>query len=166
MDVVAPLIADREPAVLRKPGQCALLHDPPVPPQLLAAVYALSCYTALYPALSQDFFAFVVIVGFVGMQLLGTFPRPASTRTLDGLYSVDEFFEDHRIVDVGSGDDHREWDPFSVRNKVALRALLFFIRRIRSGFCAPLLAGMLAESSEARSQSIWSASPRRSSKMR
>jgi hypothetical protein len=100
------------------------------------------------------------------MQLLGTLPRPAPTRTLDGLYGVDDLFEDHRVVDVGSGDDHRERDPFSVRNNVALRALLSFIRRIRSGFCTPLLAGMLAESTEARSQSIWSASPRRSSKMR
>ena len=31
MDVVASLIADGEPAVLRKPGQCAL-YDPPVAP--------------------------------------------------------------------------------------------------------------------------------------
>ena len=32
MDVVTPLIANREPAVLRKPAQCAL-HNPPVSPQ-------------------------------------------------------------------------------------------------------------------------------------
>jgi hypothetical protein len=165
MDVVAPLIADREPAVLRKPGQCAL-HNPPVSPQLLAALYALSCYTALYPASSQSSFALFVVVSFVGMHLLGTFPRSTPTRTLDGLYSIDELFKDHRVVDVGSGDDHSEWDPFSVRNKVTLRALLSFICRIRSGFCAPLLAGMEAESSEARSQSIWSASPRGSRRTR
>ena len=78
MDVVAPLIANCEPAVLRKPGQCAL-HNPPVTSQLLAALYALSCYTALYPALSQGSFALFVVVGFVGMQLLGTLPRPAPT---------------------------------------------------------------------------------------
>jgi hypothetical protein len=164
MDVVPALIANREPTVLRKPGQRAL-HNPPVPTQLLAALYTLSCYTALYPAPSQDSFALLVVVGFVGMQLLRTLPRSAP-RTLDGLYGVDEFFKNHRVVNVCGGDDHRERDPFSVRNKVALRALLSFIRRIRSGFCTPLLAGMLAESTEARSQSIWSASPRRSSKAR
>src|SRR5215207_2811483 len=84
MDVVAPLVADREPAVLRKPGQCAL-HHPPVPTQLAAALYALSCYAALYPALSQGSFAFSIVVGFVGMQLLGTLPRPSPTGTLAAL---------------------------------------------------------------------------------
>src|SRR5215210_1001591 len=128
-------IADREPAVLRKPGKCAL-HNPPVSSQLLAALEALSCYTALYPASSQSSFAFFVVVSLVVMQLLGTFPRP-TPRTLDGLYSIDELFEDHRVVDAGSADDHSEWDPFSVRNKVALCALLSFICRIRSGFCVP-----------------------------
>ena len=87
MDVVTPLIANREPAVLRKPGQCPL-HYPPVPPQLLAALYALSGYTALYPAPSQDSLALLVIVGFVGVKLVGTLPRSA-TGTLDGFYSVD-----------------------------------------------------------------------------
>jgi hypothetical protein len=100
------------------------------------------------------------------MQLLGTPPRSAPTGTLDGLYSVDELFEDHRVVDVCCARHHRERDTPSVRNKVALRALLSLIRRIRCGFWAPLLAGMEAESSEARSQSIWSASPRRSRRTR
>jgi hypothetical protein len=68
------------------------------------------------------------------MQLLGTPPRSAPARTLDGLYGVDEFFEDHRVVDVCGRKRYREWDAPSVRNNVALRALLSFIRRIRSGF--------------------------------
>src|SRR5215213_10403678 len=165
MDIVSALVANREPAVLRKPGKCAL-HNPPVSSQLLAALYALSCYTALYPTFPQSPFALLVIVSFVGMQLLGTLPRPSPTRTLDGLYGVDELLKDHRVVGIGGGEDRGERDPFSVRNKVALRALLSLIRRIRSGFCAPLLAGMLAESTQARSQSIWSASPRRLSKTR
>src|SRR5829696_800346 len=160
MNVVTPLIADREPAVLRKPGQCPL-HYPPVPPQLLATLYALSCYTALYPAPSQGSLALLVVVGFVGVQLLGTLPRSA-TGTLDRFYSVDEFFENHRVVNVCSADHHAERDASSVRNKVALRARFSFIRRILAGLCAPLLVGMEAESKQARSHSIWSASPRRS----
>src|SRR5829696_2118285 len=129
VDVVAPLIANRESAVVGKPGKCAL-HNPSVSSQLLAALYALSCYTALYPTPSQGSFALLVIVSFVSMQLLRTLPRSAPARTLDGLYSVDEFFEDHRVVDVCGRERYREWDTPSVRNKVALRALLSFIRGI------------------------------------
>src|SRR5688500_18826480 len=78
MDIVSALVADRKSAVLRKPGQRAL-QNPPVPTQLLGAPYALSCYPALYPAPSQGSFALVVVVRFVGMQFLGTFPRSAPT---------------------------------------------------------------------------------------
>jgi hypothetical protein len=68
MDVVPALIANREPAILGKLGECAL-HDPPMPTQLLAAFLTLSCYPALDGAPSQSVFAFVVVVvvGFVGM---------------------------------------------------------------------------------------------------
>jgi len=165
VDVVSALVANCEPAVLRKPGQRAL-HNPPVSSQLLAALYPLSCYTALYPTPSQSSLALLIVVGFVGMQFLGTPPRSSPTGTLDGLYSIEEFFKDHRVVDVCGREHYRERDAPSVRNKVALRALLSFICRILAGFWAPLLAGMEAESSEARSQSIWSASPRRSRRTR
>jgi hypothetical protein len=74
------------------------------------------------------------------MQLLGTLPRP-TPRTLDGLHGVDELFEDHRVVDVCCAEHHRERDAPSVRNRVALRALLSLIRRIRSGFWAPFWPG-------------------------
>src|SRR5215208_742032 len=160
MDIVPPLIANREPAILRKPCQCAL-HYPPVAPQLLAALLALSCYPALDGTLSQGFFALFVVVGFVGVKLLGALPR-STTGTLDGLYGVYQLLENHRIVDVGCSKHHRQRDASSVRNKVALRARFSLICRILSGFSAPLLAGMEAESKQARSHSIWSASPRRS----
>ena len=112
MDVVAPLIADSEPAILRKPGQCALNY-PPVPPQLLAALNSLSRYAALDGTLSKGFFALFVIVGFVGMKLVGTLPRSA-TGTLDGFYSVDELFENYRVVDVCRAEHHTERDASSV----------------------------------------------------
>ena len=64
-------------------------------------------------------------------------------------------------MDVCRSKHHRERDAFSVDHNMALRARFPFIRRIRSGLVAPFLAGMLVESKEALSQSIWSASPRR-----
>jgi hypothetical protein len=63
MDVVPPLVADREPAVLSKPGQCPL-HHPPVSSQLLGALNALPGYAPLYPALPKSSFALLVVVGF------------------------------------------------------------------------------------------------------
>jgi hypothetical protein len=77
-----------------------------------------------------------------------------------------ELFENRRVVDVCRAEHHTERDASSIRNKVALRARFSFICRIRSGFCAPLFAGMLAESKQARSHSILSASPRRSKSTR
>jgi hypothetical protein len=94
MDVVAPLIANREPAILRKPCQCAL-HNPPMPPQLLAALYALSCYPALDGTLSEGFFALFVVVGlsacsfsgrFLGLprgRLMGSMASMSSSKTIE-----------------------------------------------------------------------------------
>src|SRR5829696_2650252 len=135
MDVVTPLIANREPAVLRKPAQCAL-HHPPVSPQLLAALNSLSCYPAPDGTLPEGFLALFVVVSFVSVKFLGPLSRSA-TGSLDGLYAVDQLFENHRVVDVCRAEHHTERDASSVRNNMALRARFSFIRRIRSGFWPP-----------------------------
>jgi hypothetical protein len=167
VDVVAPLIADREPAVLRKPAQCAL-HNPSVAAQSLTRVDSASGDAWGYASLSQGFSATREVVAFVGVELLGTLPRSAgtATRPLDRLYGVHGFLQHLRVVDVCGTEHYRQRDASSVRNKVALRARFSLICRILAGFWAPLLAGMEAESSEARSHSICSASPRRSRRTR
>ena len=92
MDVLAPLIADREPAVLRKPGQCAL-HNPPVAAQSLTRVDCASGDAWGYASLSQGFSATPEVVAFVSVELLGTLPRSATTATrpLERLYGVHGF---------------------------------------------------------------------------
>src|SRR5829696_1050543 len=55
--------------------------------------------------------------------------------------------------------------PLGRPQRKALRALLSFIRRIRSGLIAPPGAGTLAESNDALCQSISSALPKRSSSL-
>jgi hypothetical protein len=167
VDVVAPLIADREPAVLRKPGQRAL-DNPPVPPQSLARVDSASGDAWGYAPLSQGLSATREVVSLICVELLGTLPRSAgtTTRPLDRLDAIHSLLQDFGVVDVCGSEHYRQRDASSVRNNMALRARFSLIRWIRSGLCTPLLAGMEAESSEARSQSIWSASPRRSSRMR
>jgi hypothetical protein len=92
------------------------------------------------------------------MQLGGPLPRPAA-RALDRLDGIDGRLQHPRVVDVGCRLGHREGDSSAVDHNMALRARFAAIRRIRAGFSAPPGAGTLAESSEARDQSIWSAAP-------
>ena len=68
MDVVPPLVADREPAVLRKPGQCAL-HKPPVLSQSLTGFDAPPGDAWSYAPLSQGLSATREVVAFVGVEL-------------------------------------------------------------------------------------------------
>src|SRR3954465_2159655 len=131
VDVVAPLVADRQSTVLRQPRQCPL-HHPPVPSQLLAALYPLPGYATLDAALPQGPSALLVVVGLVGVQLLRALPRPASG-TLYGIDGIHQLLEDHRVVGIGGAEHYRKRDAPSVRNKVALRARFSLIRRILAG---------------------------------
>jgi hypothetical protein len=72
-------------------------------------------------------------------------------------------FQHLRVMDVGHGVHHRQRDSLSVDHNMALRVRFAAIRWIRPGVCAPPRAGTLVESSEARDQATWSASPSRSS---
>jgi hypothetical protein len=167
VDVIPPLIAHREPAVAGEPGQCAF-HHPAMASQALTRLDTTPSDARLYAPLPQAFAAAREIVALVGMQLLRTLARPAGTTTglLDRRDGVHGLLQDLRVVDVGGREDYRERDAPSVRNNMALRSRFAFIRRIRPGFWSPLLAGTLAESDEALSQSMRSASPRQFNKTR
>jgi hypothetical protein len=168
VDVRPPLIAHRQPAIPAKPRQ-STLHHPSVASQSLARVDPPTGDAWGYAPLAQGFSAAWEVVTLICVELVGTtLPRSARkpARSLDGLYGVHALFQDLRVVDVCATENYRERDASSVRNNVALRARLSLIRRIRTGSLAPLFAGTLAESREARSQSTWSASPSRSSSTR
>jgi hypothetical protein len=137
MDVVSPLVTNSEPAVFGDPSQRPL-HDPSVPSQLLGALHTLPGYAALDASFSQSSRTLFVVVGFVGVKLLGSLPRPPP-RTLDRPDAVYEVLEDHRIVYVRGGAAHCERDARSLDHKVALRARLSLIRRIPAGSRSPLL---------------------------
>jgi hypothetical protein len=69
-------------------------------------------------------------------------------------------------VAVGRAEHDRERDAVPVHEQVTLRAGAAPVGRIRPGLFAPLLAGMLAESSAARDQSMRPRLPSRSSRSR
>jgi len=163
MDVRSTLVADGQATVLRQPRECPL-HHPAMPPQPVIALDPLACDAALDAPSPQELPAAGDVVALVGMQLLRSL-TPPSTRRLDGRDGTDEPLKEHRVMPVGATQEADERDAPSVDNKMALRARFALIRWVRAGFSAPLFAGTLAESSEARVQSISSAAPRRSNKV-
>src|SRR5215211_1237683 len=167
VDVIAPLVAHRQPAVAIQPRQRAL-HHPPVSSELLAGVDPTAGDARGYAPLPERFSAAGEVVGLVGVQLRGTLARPAgvSARLANRRNGVHRLLQHLGVVDVGGAEDYRERDAPSVRNNMALRSRFSLIRRIRAGSLAPLFAGTLAESKEALSQSIRSASPKRSKSTR
>ena len=163
MDVIATFVAHLQSPEAVQPRKCSF-HYPPVFPQLLARLDAPPGYPRRYAPLSQSLAASREVVSLVCVQLLGALAR-ASTRRLadrrDGVYGLLQYLG---VVNVCARVDHRERDAPSVDHNVALRALLSFIRRIRSGLFAPPGAGTLAESNDALCQSISSALPKKRSK--
>ncbi len=161
MDVVTSLIADGEAPELGEPGEGAL-HHPPMPAQPIAGLDALAGDAHRDVATGQCRAAARQVVGRVGMQLsravAGATPRAPDRRD-----AVDHPLEDGTVMPVRPGQPTRQRGAAPVRNKMALRARFAAVRRVRSGGGSPFLAGMLALSRHARSQSIASARPNSSS---
>ena len=160
MDIGAPFIANRQPTIAVEPGQGALDH-PAVTTESFAGVDALAGDADPNVATAQGVAAAGVVIPFVGMQL-GWPLAPSSIRLSDRRNGIEQLLEDDGVVAVGAGQETGERDAGPVSHNMALRARFTAIRWVRTDPFAPLLAGMLAESSEARLQSIWLASPRRS----
>ena len=152
MDVCSALVAYLQPPEAVHPREGSF-HGPPVSSELFAGVDASPCYARGYSPLPQSLAASRKIVSLVSMELVGAFARPAP-RSADRLDGIHGLFQDLRVVDVGRRVAHRERDAAAVDHKMALRALLSLIRRIRSGLLAPPGAATLDESKEALSQSI------------
>ena len=164
MDVIASLVANPESSEAAEPGQRAL-GNPTLAPKSLLRLDAPSRDAPLDAPSSQRLATLGEVVSLVRVQLLGTLSRTTSG-TLDRLDAIDQLLEQHRVVDVGRREPRRERDALALDHNMALRARFAAIRRIRAGFGAPPGAATLAESREARDQSILSAAPRRSKSAR
>lgn len=164
MDVIPPFIANPQTSVAIEPGECALYH-PTVSAQPFLGLDTPSGNPALDAPLARCSAALGEVVCFVGVQLVRPLAR-STAGALDRLNSIDHLLEHHRVVLVGPRELRCQWDALPVDHNMPLRARFASIRRIRAGFFAPPGAGILAASSEARDQSILSASPKRSSSAR
>lgn len=164
VDVLPPLVANLQPPVAIQPRERPF-HHPPVASQPFARLDAPSGDARGYAPLPERLAAAREVLALVGVQLVGALARSAA-RLADRLDSIYGLLQDFRVVDVGGRVGHRKRDASPVEHNMALRARFALIRGVRAGSLAPPGAGTLAESKEARSQSIWSASPKRSKSLR
>lgn len=160
-DVIAPLVAECQAPEVGPPRQCAL-HHPPVVAQPLARLDAPRGDTALDAPAAAGVAAAREVVRFVGMQLLRALPGPPPG-PLDGWNGIDQLLDDAGVVDIGRRHHRGEGDTLPLDHNMALRARFAAVRWSRPGGRSPFVAGMLAESSAARDQSMASRSPKRSS---
>src|ERR1051325_11366463 len=159
-DVGAAFVADDDPAISGKPGQAALDH-PAVSPQPLGAVDPAPCDPRLDGAPAQRLSALREVIALIGMELGRPSLRSANTVT-DRRHSIDHRRKELAIVAIGRAEPDGERDAIAVHNDVALASWLAPVRRVRAGVLAPLLAGTLALSTQARLQSMALAQPSRS----
>ncbi len=164
MDVGPPLGADRQPPIPVQPRQGALDH-PAVPTQPLAGLDPPPRDPHRDVARAQEPSAAGEVVRLVGMELGRAF-APAARRGTDQWHGIDQVREHYAVMAVGPGQEVGQRNTLAIGDQVPFGAGLAAIGRVRSDRVAPLLAGTLAMSRLARSQSMRSASPRRSRSVR
>jgi hypothetical protein len=160
-------IANSQAAEVVEPGK-GPLEDPAMPPERLTGLDPASGDAAADATLAQVRPTAPEIVALVCMQRVGPLTW-AAKRSFDRLDGLDQIFEDKRVVNVGGRKPDREWDPLAVDQEVPFRTRFAAVGRVGTDFLVhttPLFAGMLEASRLARDQSILSASPSRSSRMR
>jgi hypothetical protein len=163
MNVIESFIPNTQSAIAVKPCSSSL-HYPAVATQPLARFNASARDPRRDPTSPQLAAQSASIIGFVGMQLHGALARTPPSVAANRLNGIDDFEHHLRIMDIGRAQECRERDALALDHKMALRARFAAIRRILPGFCAPFRAATEKESTEARDQSSWSESARRSSR--
>jgi hypothetical protein len=161
MDVGAAFIANHEAAELIEPGKTSF-DDPAMAPKFGSALDIAACDARADAAPAQRAPVDRIVVALVGVDFARALAR-SSAWTTDCRDAVDERDQPCAVVDVGGREVNDERDALSIHGKMPLRAGLAAIGRVRASVVAPFLAGTLALSTAARSQSIASAAPRRSS---
>ena len=152
MDVESAFEANTQLAEACEPRVRAL-HYPAVFAQALAALDTSPGDAARDAPAPQMRAAPPVVVALVRMQLGGSLARPAR-QPFDGRHGIDASLEHHRVVAVGSADQHHQRDAPSVYNEMTLGAELAAVRGVGPCLLAPRGLGTEDPSMLARCQSI------------
>ena len=163
MDIGPPLVADGQPPVLAEPGQGAL-HHPAMATQPLAGVDAFAGDAHPDVALGKRAATARDVVGLVGMQL-GRPLAAVAVRLLDRRHGIEHR---PRRRPIRGGWPRSAVSPMGVRAR-SVRMWRFVPGLPRSVGLGPTTSppfwpGCWHSRALARLQSIWPASPRRSSR--
>ena len=156
MNIKPSLITNGQPPEVVEPSEGAF-HNPTMLAKLLTALNPAPGYARDDPSLSQRLPVGFRVVSFISMHLPGALARSAPF-SFDWGNGRCHCLQHLGVVNVGSRASYRERYSLSTDHKVALRAWFALIRRIWPDCLAPFFALMLAESKQARSQSISPAS--------
>ena len=163
MDVIALFVTDPQSPLLEEPGEDPL-DDAAVFSQSASMGGVSFCNLRNDPLGSQGFANFFLgIVSPIRIQLSWPF-APSTARALDGRDRIHQWNRQLGVMDIGSGMDHRERDPFAIADEMPFRAVFPTIRGIGASFRPPKIARTELLSTTALDQSIRSAKPNSSSK--
>ncbi len=169
MNISSAFVAYLQSPEAIQPGQ-GPFHYPTMSTEFFTALNSSPCDPRKDVAPTQEPSVFETVVAFVCMQFVRTLAW-ASTFLANSRDGLHHFFQQGRVVQIGSRMPDHQRDALSFDHKMALRARFSRVpacgcRRVRPGFFAPPGAGTLPASREARDQSSCSASASRSSKTR
>ena len=146
------IIANPESAKAIKPSDGAF-DTPAMPSEALFGIDASSRDAREHASSAYEVSTSGIVVALVAMNLAETLARTsyasAKTRKL-----VEKRFEHARVVDICAGEQHEKWHSVGVREDVPLRSRLGAVHRVGTCQRPPFLAATLAESTNARSQSM------------
>ena len=167
MNVHPSLITNSQPAEAVESGERAL-HNPPVPSQLLTALYSSPGNPRYDASLAEGFSVSLGVVPFVSVQLDGALAWPTSPlcTSLDGRNGINHLLQHSGVGYVSTCKLQGKGYSSSADHKMALRAWFALIRRVRACALLPFftsLALTVCESKEALDQPISPASLRVSS---
>ena len=155
VDVIAPFVANAQPAVLMQPAEGAF-HDPAdrSEPRLLVGPafgnHRFNSTNAQEQAVSHR------VVRFVRKQALRTSARP-STFPLHRRNGINQGKQLGYVGDIGRSERCRQGNAIRIRDDVVFRTAFRPIGGIGAGFDPPKTARTLELSATARDQSILSA---------
>lgn len=156
VDVEPAFVSDGESAKSVDPREAAF-DDPSVAAELLAGLDASPRDTWLDLTTAAGTTAATVVISLVGVQLVWSASRSAAL-ACNGRDRVKQVLERHAVVDVGPGQEEGERETTPICDQVTFGAGPASICRVRTGGNTPLFAAIDELSTQARLQSMRSAS--------